>query len=425
MKTPLQNTISAVIAVTAAFALLAPPSAEAQINYQGCLTDATGAPLPDGPTSIAFSLWDDATGGSKVWGDYALDDGADPGHGPKADVIAGRFNVVIGNLDTNNASLTTSLNTDKTFYLQIQVAGNPAITPRQAILAAPRALMADGVRDQAVTRASLIQEVADALCPPGSIMAFAGTTVPSGWLLCDGTALKSTEYLRLSSAIGTSWGDGTYDKGIQEADPTTDFNLPDLRGMFLRGDNGTRADNYKAADEVTYGIIEVDVSSASEADLTIRASEPFLDAATLAVTGLGGSPATIPNGNYSATRINAITWRITGGSGFTIGSHTGLSGTATGSGRRVGSFQADSMPVHRHQWGYHDASDLWTWNSSGIPSKALDYNASNQIPAGSGKDDDWMTTVNVSGGFWTQPQVEAPDTESRPNNAAVNYIIKY
>lgn len=76
--------------------------------------------------------------------------------------------------------------------------------------------------------------------PIGVIIAFAGAEnkIPTGWLLCDGRALKSTEYFDLSSTLGTSWGDGSDD-----TDDDTDFNLPDLRGMFLRGvDNAAGID---------------------------------------------------------------------------------------------------------------------------------------------------------------------------------------
>jgi len=67
--------------------------------------------------------------------------------------------------------------------------------------------------------------------PSGIIAPFAGTTAPSGWLACDGSAVSRTTYATLFAAIGTTWGAGN---------GTTTFNVPDLRGMFLRG-TGTNA----------------------------------------------------------------------------------------------------------------------------------------------------------------------------------------
>lgn len=68
---------------------------------------------------------------------------------------------------------------------------------------------------------------------PGQIGEFAMTSCPSGWVAADGSAVSRTvSYSGLYAAIGTTWGSG---------DGSTTFNLPDFRGMFLRGTgtNGT------------------------------------------------------------------------------------------------------------------------------------------------------------------------------------------
>ena len=67
--------------------------------------------------------------------------------------------------------------------------------------------------------------------PAGIIIPFAGPAenIPEGWMLCDGSAISRTDYANLYSAIGVCWGTG---------DGATTFNLPDLRGMFLRGVSG-------------------------------------------------------------------------------------------------------------------------------------------------------------------------------------------
>ena len=63
-------------------------------------------------------------------------------------------------------------------------------------------------------------------CPIGSILPFGGTIAPNGFFLCQGQALSRTDYKELFGVIGTSFGSG---------DGSTTFNLPDLRGEFLRG----------------------------------------------------------------------------------------------------------------------------------------------------------------------------------------------
>lgn len=55
----------------------------------------------------------------------------------------------------------------------------------------------------------------------GIIQMFAGATPPTGWLVCDGSAISRTTYATLFAAIGTTWGAG---------DGSTTFNIPDLRG---------------------------------------------------------------------------------------------------------------------------------------------------------------------------------------------------
>lgn len=72
----------------------------------------------------------------------------------------------------------------------------------------------------------------------GFVQAFAGQTVPSGWLECNGEEKSRTTYATLFAAIGTSFGAG---------DGSTTFKLPDLRGEFVRGwDHGRAVDNGRA-----------------------------------------------------------------------------------------------------------------------------------------------------------------------------------
>lgn len=67
--------------------------------------------------------------------------------------------------------------------------------------------------------------------PPGAVIPFAGTTVPGGWLYCDGSAVSRTTYASLFAAIGTTWGAG---------DGSTTFNLPNLLRRTLLGDGGSK-----------------------------------------------------------------------------------------------------------------------------------------------------------------------------------------
>lgn len=65
-----------------------------------------------------------------------------------------------------------------------------------------------------------------ALIPPGTIIHYAGRTVPSGWLICNGANVSRTDYAALFAAIGTIYGAGN---------GSTTFGLPNLNGLFLEG----------------------------------------------------------------------------------------------------------------------------------------------------------------------------------------------
>lgn len=61
---------------------------------------------------------------------------------------------------------------------------------------------------------------------PGQVASFARDTPPEGWLKANGAAVSRTVYAALFTAIGTRFGPGN---------GTTTFNLPDARGVFIRG----------------------------------------------------------------------------------------------------------------------------------------------------------------------------------------------
>lgn len=67
--------------------------------------------------------------------------------------------------------------------------------------------------------------------PAGAVFHFAAASAPTGYLSCDGAAVSRTTYAALFAVTGTTFGTG---------DGSTTFNLPDLRGEFIRGLDGGR-----------------------------------------------------------------------------------------------------------------------------------------------------------------------------------------
>lgn len=70
--------------------------------------------------------------------------------------------------------------------------------------------------------AALSQSLTD--MPVGTITGYAGATAPSGWLLCDGSAVSRTTYAELFGVVSTTYGSG---------DGSTTFNVPDSSGFII------------------------------------------------------------------------------------------------------------------------------------------------------------------------------------------------
>lgn len=81
--------------------------------------------------------------------------------------------------------------------------------------------------------------------PAGAVTWFAADAPPAGFLACDGAAVSRTTYAGLFAVVGETHGAG---------DGSTTFNLPDLRGEFVRGwDNGRGVDSGR-----TFGAAQAD-----------------------------------------------------------------------------------------------------------------------------------------------------------------------
>ena len=99
--------------------------------------------------------------------------------------------------------------------------------------------------------------------PSGSVFCMAVATVPSGYLECNGAAVSRTTYAALFAIIGTAYGTGN---------GSSTFNLPDLRGEFVRGfDNGRGVDNgssIASSQSSQFGQQNHNVSASSSSSVT-------------------------------------------------------------------------------------------------------------------------------------------------------------
>jgi microcystin-dependent protein len=115
--------------------------------------------------------------------------------------------------------------------------------------------------------------------PAGAVMAFAMNAAPAGWLAANGAAVSRSTYATLFAAISTTHGVG---------DGSTTFNLPDLRGIFVRG----------SGDQTISGTLYSKAFALKETDNIKAHQHSFTDAIWEAP---GGQPIFGPNSGNRVT----------------------------------------------------------------------------------------------------------------------------
>ena len=148
--------------------------------------------------------------------------------------------------------------------------------------------------------------------PTGSVFCMAVATIPTGYLECDGSAVSRTTYSALFAIIGTAYGTGN---------GSSTFNLPDLRGEFIRGfDNGKGTDSGRSIASSQSGANASHDHSISASGTTsttsltgtaTRISETFTSGSTSGVFAKGSSqtgpftPSGTDNSNTGTLTIDA------------------------------------------------------------------------------------------------------------------------
>lgn len=144
---------------------------------------------------------------------------------------------VLTQLQLNQAfeSIEDFLNSTKLDAQNIQAS---AITETEL---ATDAVTTNKISDASITLDKLATEVFNRLMPSGSIIASGSAVTPQGYLYCNGAAVSRTVFQPLFNSIGTAYGNG---------DASTTFNVPDLRGWFLRGQSDGTGNDPTAAGRV-------------------------------------------------------------------------------------------------------------------------------------------------------------------------------
>jgi len=141
---------------------------------------------------------------------------------------------------TANTALTNSTNAVNTANTANSTATTANTTANTANTTANSAL---STANSAVSTANSALTFAQAINPVGAVIWVATSTAPNGFLKANGAAVSRTTYAALFAALGTQFGAG---------DGSSTFNLPDLRGEFIRGwDDGRGVDSGR-----TFGLFQ-------------------------------------------------------------------------------------------------------------------------------------------------------------------------
>ena len=263
----------------------------------------------------------------------------------------GIFVAEVGSINTGGFMSLDFVNVKYGLKVEISVQGSNLIEISNKPLNAVPYARASAYADNSNTATSALNGV-----PSGTILPFAGENIPAGFVACDGASYSKTDptYQALANALNGAWGESG-----------NNFNVPDLRGLFLRGVGG---------DDIV------------NPDRIARESR---------------------NGGFSGDRVGSFQADATGKNGLTA--------------RNDGPAKTDVDGEHSHTY---DAPR----DKRGNPDGALDVDgssnarsywrgrASSQISTPLGGAHSHTVNLNLL--------VESSDNETRPANAAVLYIIK-
>jgi microcystin-dependent protein len=450
------------------------------IPFQGLVTNQTGQLVPDGTYSIIFNLYDTAVGGQPIWSERHTKVGvingqlnvflgsipgnstpltsvdfttvkylgitvdtdnvatnADPEMVPRQ-ILVPSFHAKKAEVATNAtklngfdwSSILVGGNNNPTTALirgnRIESSGITALEIQDGTIAAAdlgsgavtTVKIGDGqvtsakIADDTITLADIATAAAAQLMPPGGVIAYGGATAPAGWLLCDGSVVSRNTYPALFIALGGT--SSPYGLG----DGSTTFNLPDYRGMFLRG----------VASIPSVTITAVDTAASGET-VTVTGHPYRRNGVPVRLTGSLPTPlqanttyfTIVVDANklaFAATEANAIA---------STPSKIDITGT-TINGAVVQAIDPDSA-IRRNPVGNALASGVGSYQSDllGSHNHTLTIPGTTQGLANAGS-----STFSGSNS-WTAPGMSSTPTplsfsggnETRPQNIYVNYIIKY
>jgi len=286
--------------------------------------------------------------------------------------------------------------------------------------AAPTASSSTNTTQLATT--AFVQTAVGALVtiPSGMIAPFAGPadgghTPPTGWFLCFGQAVSRSTYANLFTAIGTTYGVG---------DGTTTFNLPDLRGRTIAGQDdmgGSAASRLTGDNGATTATADSNGSFTSATNILVDGNSGTI-VLGMKVTGTGiSSEVTVVKINSQTDIVLSSAVTITDNTALTFAFDGAILGSAGGENTHLLTGAESGEKGHSHT-----LTDPGHFHTTTFTSGTESGSTLGQLNPKSGSNRSANTNTKTTG--ITIDTIAAADASSAHNiiqpTLVLNYIIK-
>ena len=271
------------------------------------------------------------------------------------------------------------------------------------------------------------------VCPPsGSMMFFAGTTSPSGWVLCDGAAYSTQTYSSLYGVIGTRYGGAT-----------GTFNVPNLKGAFLKGAAATNTitNTANGSNTATVALTVDNIPTLSVPSLAIPSlsfagvSVPSLSVPSLSVPSLSVPSLSVPSLSVPSLSIPSHSHIYQDACYVGSGGYQGLGAPGTTYFGSNGNFDSDNGYFFRVADGGEDGSKAYDISTSGVSLTTDGGYVTGTGSTGTGSTGGGITGTGTTGGGVTDSGFSTGtgttggsgasfNVATVPYNFEMNYIIK-